>query len=193
MSDPVVDIATGETYFDMDHKLQAVWLGLLWWFMSAFPQIIFRAWRPYYYYGTGVKYMTQGEWHGWINMLYSHGTIFGALGTFWLTAYIKRDSRIPQKFYYRAIAWVIPLSWVFALWIFIALIVGGTQDGGVIGRDVGFAFGYWVILAGCEALAWYLAPRAGKYYRWSEQEWWNYTKEDSPQNWPSQLADFIEY
>ena len=124
---------------------------------------------------------------------YGHGSIFGALGLFWLIAYAKTDSRLPQKFYYRATAWLIPLSWIIALWIFIAFIVGGTQENGLVGRDVGIAFGYWAFLAGGEALAWFLAPRVGKYYRWSEQEWWNYNKEDAPQNWPSQLGDFVEY
>ena len=127
-------------------------------------------------------------------MNYCHGSIFGALGTFWLFAYLKHnEKRIAQKFYYRSIAWLIPMSWVVALWIFIALIVGGTQTGGEIGRDIGIAFIYWVVLAGGEALAWFLAPRASKFYRWQEQDWWNYTKEEAPENWPSQLGGFVSY
>ena len=185
------DIVLNESYFNQDYKLQAVWLGLLWWLMGSLPQIVFRAWTPSYYCVLGVCtwYLTEGEWHGWSMMNYAHGSIFGALGFFWLLAYIKKDSRIMQKIYYRAIAWGIPLSWIIALWVFIALIVGGTQYGGEIGRDVGIAFVYWALLAGFEALAWYLAPRNVKFYKWDEQDWWNYNKEDAPENWPKQLGD----
>ena len=37
-------IAVSETYFNMDYKLQPVWLGLLWWFLASFPQVLFRIW-----------------------------------------------------------------------------------------------------------------------------------------------------
>ena len=59
-------------------------------------------------------------------MEYGVGSLFWFLGIFWLLAYIKRDDRIFQKIYYRAIAWAIPISWVLALWIFIAFVIGGT-------------------------------------------------------------------
>merc|ERR1739844_247590 len=84
-------------------------------------------------------------------------------------------------------------SWVFALWVFIAMLVGGSQVGGDMGRDIGIAFLFWVLVAGCEGLAWFLAPRATKFYKWSEEDWWNYDGEEVPKVWPSQLGDFVAY
>ena len=179
-------------YFDQEYKMQAIWLGLLWWFMGMLPMIIIQAWRP----GSidGYWFLTQGEWHGLSVMQWAYGSSFGALGTFWLLAYIKAaKNRIMQKIYYRAIAWIIPLSWVFALWVFIAMLVGGSQVGGDMGRDIGIAFLFWVLVAGCEGLAWFLAPRATKFYKWSEEDWWNYDGEEVPKVWPSQLGDFVAY
>ena len=194
---PTLDpVAFNPDYFNQDYKMQAIWLGLIWWFLSLIPTIIFRAWQPgygwngsYYYWG-----LTNGEWHAWRVMMYGYGLSFGVLSGFWLLAYIKQGkNRILQKIYYRAIAWVIPLSWVWSLWAFIAFLVGGSQYGGQMGRNVGMAFGFWIITAGMEALAWFLAPRATKFYKWSEQEWWNYNKDDVPKTWPSQLGDFVDY
>ena len=181
-----------DTYFNQDYKLQAIWLGLIWWFLGTIPLIIFNAWNPGYscYNYVCVWGLTDGEWHGFSVMQYGFGSAMDILGLFWLLAYIKQGkNRIMQKIYFRAIAWVIPLSWVFALWVFIALIVGGSQLGGNMGRDVGIAFGFWIIVAGMEALAWFVAPRATKFYRWQEQDWWTYNKDDVPETWPSQLAD----
>ena len=117
------------------------------------------------------------------------------MGTFWLLAYIKSDNRIWQKIYYRAIAWGIPLSWVLALWAGIALLVGGSQFPNVTYNywDIGHAVGYMALLAGLEVLAWYLAPGNVKFYKWDQQEWWNYNAEDVPDVWPSQLGDFVDY
>ena len=50
----------------------------------------------------------------------------------------------------------------------IAFIVGGTQAGGSVGHDLGYAIGFLVFMAGLEALAWYLAPSAVKYYKWDQ-------------------------
>ena len=161
-------------------------MGLLWWFIGIVPLIFFRASaasRPIWYGG-----LTTGEWHAWAVLMYAFGSIFGALGTFWLLAYIKRDDRLFQKMYYRAIAWVIPISWVLALWEFIAFLIGGTQLGGDIGMDMVYAFVWWVLLGGLEGLAWYLAPRTVKFYKWDQQDWWNY---DGVDTWPEQLGDFV--
>ena len=82
-------------YFDQDYKLQAIWLGLLWWFMGMLPMIIIQAWRPGY--SNGYWFLTQGEWHGLSVMQWAYGSTFGALGTFWLLAYIKAaKNRIMQ-------------------------------------------------------------------------------------------------
>ena len=52
-------------------------------------------------------------------------------------------------------------------------------------------------MAGFEALAWYLAPRNVKFYKWDEQDWWNYKKEpedskDRMENWVDQLGEFTD-
>ena len=154
------------SYFDQDYKLKPIWLGLLWWLIATVPTIFYRAVRPGWN-GTGWG-LTSGEWHAWYVMNYGIGSVFWSLGIFWLLAYIKRDDRIFQKIYYRAIAWGIPISWVLALWILIAFIVGGTQVGGSIGVDLGYGFGWWVLLGGLEALAWYLAPGNVKFYKWDQ-------------------------
>ena len=124
-------------------------------------------------------------------MLYGNGNAFYVLTLFWLLAYIKapKPDRIMSKIYYRAIAWIIPISWIFALWVFLAFLIGGLQFGGDIGPDMGYAFGYWIWTAGFRALAWFVAPRATKFYRWQEQDWWTYNKDEVPETWPSQLAD----
>ena len=179
------------SYFDQDYKLKPIWLGLLWWFTGIIPVIFFRAARPGW---SGLSWgLTTGEWHAWSVMMYATGSVFGAMGTFWLLAYIKRDNRIFQKIYYRTIAGGIPLTWVLALWTLIAFIVGGTQVGGNIGVDIGYGLGWWVLMGGLEALAWYLAPGTVKFYKWDQQTWWNYDSDDVPAVWPSQLGDFIDY
>ena len=102
-------------YFDQDYKLQAIWLGLLWFLLGTIPTIAYQV-----YFGTysgGAWYLTPGEWHAWGVLRWGLGGAFWVLGVFWLLAYIKSvDGRLMQKIYYRAIAWVIPISWVLALW-----------------------------------------------------------------------------
>ena len=46
--------------------MQAIWLGLLWWFMGMLPMIIIQAWRPGRVCAGGICAwgLTQGEWHG---------------------------------------------------------------------------------------------------------------------------------
>ena len=128
------DITIFDTgYFNQDYKLQAIWLGLLWWLIADTPLIAFQAARPGYSL-SGGWILTAGAWHGWYVMEYGIGSAFYVLGILWLLAYIKRDDRIFQKIYYRAIAWIIPISWVLMVWSLIAFIIGGSQ-------------GYWIGLA----------------------------------------------
>lgn len=184
-------------FFDQDYKLQPIWLGLLWFLIGTIPSISYAAARPGYNcngFGWCGWGLTSGEWHGWYVLEYGIGSAFWVLGLFWLLAYIKRDDRLFQKLYYRAIAWIIPISWVLALWAFIAFMVGGTQVGGNIGHDFGYIFGFWIVLAGFEALGLvWLAPRVVKFYKWDQQDWWNYNKDDVPNVWPSQLGEFVDY
>lgn len=178
-------------YFDQDYKLQAIWLGLIWFALSVMPQIIYRACRPWWRQGGNL---TWGEWHAWRVMLWGNGSAFWVLMIFWLLAYVKAvEDRLMSKIYYRAIAWIIPISWILALWVFIAFLVGGLSTGGEIGPDMGYSFGYWVWTAGFEALAWFLAPRVVKFYKWDQQPWWNYDEDDVPATWPYQLGDFVDY
>ena len=96
--------------------------------------------------------------------------------------------------YYRAIAWGIPLSWLFALWGLIAFIVGGTQTWGNIGYSIGYAIGFLVVLGGLEALAWWVATTgAVKFYKWEQQPWWNWSSENDVSEWPKQLGKFVDY
>ena len=57
------------------------------------------------------------------------------------------DSRAIQKYYYRAIAWCIPLSWIVAVWYMIAFLVGGAQEDRV-GWGVLYWLLNWIFLAG---------------------------------------------
>ena len=202
MSDGADDTVVGDVtffdtaYFDQEYKLKAISLGLLWWLMGVFPTVVFFAFRPRWVCTLGVCAwtLTEGEWQAWSTSKRGFGGAFGLLGLFWLLAYIKRDNRIFQKIYYRAIAWIIPVTWVLLLWVFIALMVGGTQTGGDIYVNLGYGFGMLIVYGGLEALAWYLASSGlVKFYRWDEQEWWNWNSEDSPSNWPSQLGEFVDY
>ena len=190
----VGDVTLFDTgYFDQDYKLQNIWLGLLWWFIGIFPLIFYQAARPGYTLDNlGAYWWNQsaGEMHAWGVLQYGFGSLFGCLGTFWLLAYIKRDDRLFQKMYYRAIAWVIPLSWVLALWEFIAFMVGGSQLPHIDFYIYDFVYGFvwWVLLGGLEMLAWYLSPKVVQFQRWDEQSWWNY---DGPDTWPEQLGEFV--
>ena len=111
----VGDVTMFDTaYFDQDYKLQAIWLGLLWFLLGTIPTI---AYNVYFSTYSGIWFLTGGEAHAWGVLRWGLGDSFWVLGIFWLLAYIKAvDNRLMQKIYYRAIAWIIPLSWVFALW-----------------------------------------------------------------------------
>merc|ERR1711920_694587 len=97
-------------YYNQDYKLQAIWLGLVWFALGVMPQIIYSAARPW----VRQIGLTGGEWHAWRVMLYGNGNAFYVLTLFWLLAYIKapKPDRIMSKIYYRAIAWIIPISWI---------------------------------------------------------------------------------
>ena len=185
-------------FFDQDYRASSIGIGFVWFFLSIFPGILRAAIRPgrvcEEVWGTKVCVtgaITKGTKHAWNVTTISNGLFFGFTTLFWLLSYIHK--RIMQKIYYRVIAWFIPASWIFAFWSLLAFIIGGAQEGGKIGTNLGYWFLWVAFLAGGEALAWWQAPSMIKFYRWDSQEWWNYTKEDAPQNWPSQLGDFIDY
>lgn len=53
--------------------------------------------------------------------------VYFLLWFFSLLAFIRSDSRIMQKVYYRVVAWMIPISWVMAFWSLLAAIIGGSM------------------------------------------------------------------
>ena len=134
---------------------------------------------------------TNGTKHAWDVLRHSSGVLFGFLTGFWLLSYIKK--RVMQKIYFRFIAWLIPATWIFAFWGLIAFIIGGVQEYGKIGKNILHWCIYAAVLTGMEAIAWWQAPSMVKFYRWDSQSWWNYSKDDAPKNWPSQLGDFVDY
>ena len=181
-------------FFDQDYRASSIGIGFVWFFMTIINPILFAAIRPNKKCNAWTCWYnnwTKGEKHAWNVVRISNGIFFGFLTLFWLLSYIH--NRFMQKLYYRVIAWMIPASWIFAFWAFLAFIIGGAQTGGKVGRNIGYWFLSTIMLAGSEALAWWQAPDMIKFYRWDAQEWWNYTKEDAPQNWPSQLGDFVDY
>ena len=86
-------------YFDQDFKLQAIWLGLLWFFLGTFPIIMFeiiKVVKAGSTFGTMISwsYFSGGEWHAWYVMRYGIGPVFWVLGIWWLLAYIKTDEHL---------------------------------------------------------------------------------------------------
>merc|ERR1711997_1011108 len=51
--------------------------GLIWWFLSLIPSIIFAAWSPGYVWNGSYYYwgLTNGEWHAWHVMRYGFVTL----------------------------------------------------------------------------------------------------------------------
>ena len=87
-----------------------------------------------------------------------------------------------QMVYYKAIVWLMPATWFLALWVTISFIVAATEEGADVGLSILYFFIYDAFLVGFEAIAWYIAPYNVNYYRWNEQEWWNYETEDDMPN-----------
>merc|ERR1712014_522239 len=101
--------------------------------------------------------------------------------------------------YYRFIAWLIPLTWILALWALIASIwaastktnmyktseaaltsVGDTKVIKVYLKPLRITL-IWLGLTGTmEWVAWEISEKVVGFYRWSDQEWWNYDPADAP-------------
>ena len=124
-------------------------------------------------------------------MIFSNILTFGFLTFFWLLSYIHHH--MMQELYYQFIAWMVPATWLSALWVLIALIVGGVQEGGETGMNILSWFIYAALMVGIEAIAWWQAPNFVKFYQWDSDKWWDRTEEDAPKNWPALHADFIDY
>ena len=183
----IQDPATwNETYFNQDYKLWPIWLGLVWWFASFAPLIVF-AFRDSWWLNGGTRF-------AWGIERWGVGTVFWVLGIWWLVAYIKDEGRKISKYYYRAIAWGIPFTWLFHLMATLGWFIGGFQDGGCIGWNIFSWLFTTIMIGGLEFLAWWLTKdRVVKFYKWNEQEWWNFNHDEQPDTWPKQLGDFVDY
>jgi len=141
-----------------------------------------------------VWWLTGGSRFAWGISRYGTSLVYWVLGIWWLIAYIKDDGRKISKYYYRAISWGIPLIWLFFLMATLGWFIGSFQDGG----DAGWNFFSWLFtvlwLGGLQFLAWWVTrERVVKFYKWDEQAWWNYNKDEVPQTWPKQLGEFVDY
>merc|ERR1712014_513817 len=150
-------IGKDPNFFDQDYRASSIGIGFVWFFMTIINPILFAAIRPNRECATvyGQKICVTGAWtkgekHAWNVVRIANGTFFGFLTLFWLLSYIQ--NRFMQKLYYRVIAWMIPSSWIFAFWSLLAFIIGGAQDGGEMGKDIGYWFLTTIMLAGSEAL-----------------------------------------
>ena len=165
-------------YFNTEYRAYSIGLGCVWTFTWIFPFIMYAIVNPNCLSCT----YTAGTKHAWNTMRYTTLVEFGLLSVVWSLSYIRLKAF--QKMYYRFIAWMIPVSWFFALWVMIAMLIGGSQDGGSVGRNALHATLFWVITGGMEMIAWFLAKGNVLYYKWNEKDWWNYNPEESPGNWP---------
>ena len=187
-------------FFVREYRASSIGIMFVWLGLTIFMPIWYAAAQPWLHWSWHWSHehnrwehggWTSGTRHGWNVLRYSNGVFFGFLFGFSLLSYIHK--RVMQKIYYRFIAWIIPASWVFSFWGFLAFLIGGLQEYGKIGKNMLHFFIYALVLMGGEMIAWWLAPKMVKFYRLDEQPWWNYNKEDSPQNWPEQLGDFASY
>ena len=126
------------TYFDQDYRGGAIGAVFIWFFMTIQPGVISLIVQPYRactkLNGGGKDCTSPGDasfnWN-LFTKAHKHAVavlnigatmIFGLLFLFSLFSWIQTDNRIMQKVYYRFIAWLIPLSWVLAVWVMTAAI-----------------------------------------------------------------------
>ena len=189
------DPAFNEAYYNQEYKLWPIWLGLVWWFASSVPYITLE-FRTWWYWNDATAF-------AWNISRYGLSLVFWVLGIWWLIAYIKDENRLMSKYYYRAIAWGIPLTWLFWGMATLGFFIGSYQKrrwpgGWEYDGEPSMNFAYWLLLTlwvgGLEVLAWWLTmDKAVRFYKWNEQSWWNYNKDDAPENWPKQLGEFVDY
>ena len=159
-------------FFDQEYRPASIGIGFIWFFMTIINPILFAIIRPgrkCYLNYCDNNYLTKGEKHAWNVLKIANGLCFGFMTLFWLLSYIK--NRNMYKLYFRAIERFIPVTWIFAIWALIAFIIGGTQDFGKIGKDIGYWFLTMIFLVGSEFLAYWFAPNMVKFYRWDPQEY----------------------
>ena len=153
-----------------------IWLGFFWALCGSWGVDIAVAfdWVKKDY---GFNDWTQFAWDA---MAYGLPAVFGPLFIIWLLAYIKTENHIMQKVYYYAITYLNIAAWALLLWINIDFIVGGFMEGGkiwnlVIAITLDVTFFVW------QAIAFFVVkPRATKWYRWDEQDYYH---GNSPYQW----------
>ena len=116
-----------------------------------------------------------------------------------------------QKVYFRFIAWLVPMSWLLAFWIMVAGIWATAEktssfkalldslkawNVGYTNFAAKFVGGFFLYLVGpglIEFGAWWMREKVVSFYRWNEQDWWNYDASEAPKNFPAQLGEFVDY
>ena len=116
-----------------------------------------------------------------------------------------------QKIYYRTIAWSIPLSWVYLAAVLVVSIMAAIGKSDPYNAAIssgkpfaakfsGFVQNFLVLfstyLGGMFLVqfgAYWMREKVVAFYRWEEQDWWNYQPVESPRNFPAQLGDFVDY
>ena len=123
-----MEIIIDDAYFHEKYLLQSVWLGFIWVLIFSVPQIIVEGWvtNNMYYEKLGVKILKMSTMSkaAWYSMSYGSDIVFIWLIIFWLLAYIEMPKF--QRFYFKVIVWMIPVSWIMAFWITLAFIIGGA-------------------------------------------------------------------
>ena len=126
------------TYFDQDYKGGAITAVFIWFFMTIQPGLTSLIVKPYTVcydskrvcYVPGAYGYDRNRFGNYFSKAHNHAVavlnigatmIFGLL-FFSLFSWIQTDNRIMQKVYYRFIAWLIPLSWILAVWVMTAAI-----------------------------------------------------------------------
>ena len=170
----------GASYFNATYRAYSIGIGIVWTFAWITPFILQSVVRPGRTCVLGVctTYITGGTRHAWNVMRWTSFCEYGLLSIVWGGSYLHLKAF--QKIYYRTIAWVVPISWGFALWIMLAFLIGGSQEGASLGQNFVHGLVWWLMLGGFQMIAWFIAPYVVKYYRWDEQPWWNYSREESP-------------
>ena len=116
-----------------------------------------------------------------------------------------------QKIYYRSIAWIVPLSWIHLFILLVASIWAAASKSDPYKEAVAllspydvkftspvekFLVLFFMYLGGIflvEFGAYWMREKIVAFYKWEEQDWWNYSPQEAPGNFPAQLGDFVDY
>ena len=89
----------------------------------------------------------------------------------WGIAFIKEPKY--QRYFYQSSCWLALISWVNALWVNIAFLVGGLTEDTADWSNLYYPLTYDVLTATWQLIIYFvLKPKLVKFYRWDEQDWW---------------------